>query len=531
MATPQPPKLKFNDFLDQRMQDRSGGKEQWKSIKKVWEGLKLKWTQAGYLVGGTPNRVQLSTMEGELREALQEAKDREIEQNKLHVFKKEGTKQREKAEAELQIGTWAIEETRRAQLNKKPEVMGVVAGAEAEPSMEAKQRSDEVKLAPAAVSPTPVPRLYPKLPEDVTHPPPYSLTTQAPSAPSIQAPVLHIEEGLLQGQVSMHLTGGYIDCEEVGQPSTPCSLEGGLVSTPHEGRSLQECGEGRTPMGERSRDSCKSLKFSQEPLMNTSLLQPSSYQTLTSHSFQSKPSIQFRELPDSIRSPASRSVGSARSHLNERTRGTTVYSGEHEHSCPEVDVQREYTHSHNEPEEEDEDELQRVTTDEVWQAALQLNAEHRHATGKGGPWQLNGYYLGDVEDLHGQIPPRPAPRRSKRIQDQNQLRREQELQMPMRLSENKKNEEYVPWKMQDLTAVMEQLPSLHGGASAWLLQLQTLTSGFRLALGDMKALLARATDHTTPLPGPPPYLVCCLSWASLGTAVHTFLTTLPGLNH
>ncbi|XP_064877154.1 uncharacterized protein LOC135572653 [Oncorhynchus nerka] len=58
-------------------------------------------------------------------------------------------------------------------------------------------------------------------------------------------------------------------------------------------------------------------------------------------------------------------------------------------------------------------------------------------------------------------------------------------------------EEYVAWKMQDLTALMEQLPSLHGGASAWLLQLQSLTSGVRLALGDMKALLARSTDYTT----------------------------------
>lgn len=51
--------------------------------------------------------------------------------------------------------------------------------------------------------------------------------------------------------------------------------------------------------------------------------------------------------------------------------------------------------------------------------------------------------------------------------------------------------------MTDLTTLMEQLPSLHGGASAWLLQLQTLTSGLRLCLGDIKALLARATDHGT----------------------------------
>lgn len=57
--------------------------------------------------------------------------------------------------------------------------------------------------------------------------------------------------------------------------------------------------------------------------------------------------------------------------------------------------------------------------------------------------------------------------------------------------------EYQPWKMTDLTTLMEQMPSLHGGASAWLLQLQTLTSGLDLCLGDMKALLARATNHGT----------------------------------
>lgn len=71
------------------------------------------------------------------------------------------------------------------------------------------------------------------------------------------------------------------------------------------------------------------------------------------------------------------------------------------------------------------------------------------------------------------------------------------LQLPLRPAADPRFEEYQPWKMTDLTTLMEQLPSLHGGASAWLLQLQTLTSGLRLCLGDMKALLARATDHGT----------------------------------
>lgn len=96
MTTPNTPKLKFNDFLDQKIENRSGGKEQWKPIKKVWEGLKLKWTQAGYLGGGPPTGVQLSTMECGLRETLQEARDKEVERNKSHMFKKEGTKQRER---------------------------------------------------------------------------------------------------------------------------------------------------------------------------------------------------------------------------------------------------------------------------------------------------------------------------------------------------------------------------------------------------------------------------------------------------
>ena len=101
MATPNTPKLKFNDFLDQKMEYRSGGKEQWKHIKKVWEGLKLRWTKAGYLGGGPPTGAQLKTMECGLRETLQEARDKEVERNKSRLFKNQGTKQRERAEAEL----------------------------------------------------------------------------------------------------------------------------------------------------------------------------------------------------------------------------------------------------------------------------------------------------------------------------------------------------------------------------------------------------------------------------------------------
>jgi hypothetical protein len=65
-------------------------------------------------------------MECGLRETLQEARDKEIGRNKAHLLRNQGTKQRERAEEELKIGTWAIEEAQKAQLKKKyPEMMGV----------------------------------------------------------------------------------------------------------------------------------------------------------------------------------------------------------------------------------------------------------------------------------------------------------------------------------------------------------------------------------------------------------------------
>ena len=91
MATPNTPKLRFNEFLEQKIEYRSGGKGQWKHMKKVWEGLKLKWTQEGHLGGGPPSAVQLKTMECGLKETLQEAREKETEKNKIQVFKKEGS--------------------------------------------------------------------------------------------------------------------------------------------------------------------------------------------------------------------------------------------------------------------------------------------------------------------------------------------------------------------------------------------------------------------------------------------------------
>ena len=174
MASITVPKLKFNEYLDQRIQERAGGKQEYKSIKKIWGEIRLRWTQAGYISGVAPSREQLSAMERELDEAVRHGKESEAEKNSSHFFKKKGTKERERAEAELRIGTWAIEVKKRTCPQKKPDMMGVLAGA-----------SDDVREGtinnhntppPTVTTPSAPLSLYPPLPQEekTEVPPPYS---------------------------------------------------------------------------------------------------------------------------------------------------------------------------------------------------------------------------------------------------------------------------------------------------------------------------------------------------------------------
>uniref|UniRef100_A0A4W5MBV4 Globin domain-containing protein n=1 Tax=Hucho hucho TaxID=62062 RepID=A0A4W5MBV4_9TELE len=229
MASGQVPKLRFSELLDQRMRDRAGGKEQYKAIQKVWEGVRVRWVQAGYLSGGPPSKEQLQIMERELDEGVREARENESERNKMHLFKKDGTRHREKAEAELKIGTWAIEEARRLHPYKKLVMMGVVTGATDMTEGPTKANKDNPDF--------PKHTLYPDLSREMTlHPPPYS-TDLPPTAPShnpftdqnnqtnpflrtsaIQAPVLALQGGQLRGTVSLGITGSRIMCEEATTP-------------------------------------------------------------------------------------------------------------------------------------------------------------------------------------------------------------------------------------------------------------------------------------------------------------------------
>lgn len=50
---------------------------------------------------------------------------------------------------------------------------------------------------------------------------------------------------------------------------------------------------------------------------------------------------------------------------------------------------------------------------------------------------------------------------------------------------------YTPWQNQDLEGLVKELPSMHTGAAKWIREFEDKTQGKKLALGDLKAILAR----------------------------------------
>lgn len=56
--------------------------------------------------------------------------------------------------------------------------------------------------------------------------------------------------------------------------------------------------------------------------------------------------------------------------------------------------------------------------------------------------------------------------------------------------------QYVPWQTQDLEGLVKSLPNLHQtGASRWISEFEDATTGKKLAIGDVKAILARIIGH------------------------------------
>ncbi|CAB1312096.1 unnamed protein product [Coregonus sp. 'balchen'] len=325
--------------------------------------------------------------------------------------------------------------------------------------------------------PAPSAPLYPTLPQEAkstppayTHTPPTNPYNPFLSPAVVQAPVFVVQGGHLEGNMALSVGQGVLHCVEVRANSEP------------QGREEPHPASGTQPRPSPTRGGSN----------------PESLVMMT----QNQPSDLYRKGEASgLRQAAAPNQPKPRlsEWFVERERGSTQSmteggAGDNElwgsigsgslRSSRGVSIG-------NPPSEDDEGEQRKEekTYEAEWDAC-QGQASHNttiiEEAEKGKTWALKGVMVGEVVDLHEPI------RKSARLRE-----RGLNSQMPLRPTADQQHEEYQPWKMTDLTALMDQMPSLHGGASAWLLQLQTLTSGFRLALADMKALLARATDHTT----------------------------------
>ncbi|XP_070975130.1 uncharacterized protein [Oncorhynchus clarkii lewisi] len=324
------------------------------------------------------------------------------------------------------------------------------------------------------------PSLYPEIPIEVAQPPPYSMghNQRGPfhnpfkgnpfltrTQPTIQAPLLSVQAGQLKGAMSFGITGGQIMCEQI------------TTSTPGPGNTSQEqdqqCNSGAFP--------------GTGPLL-----------------------IDLRGSVGSLTSPKSTDGGVR--FLSPPNPAYCRECSPHSLQAEEGSCQSQVSQAMEDDEDSNRHAPIRVEVEyEIQDLRRQLNKSIALARGlmgvegEGmGEYHIEGIVKGKVTDVTDtqrattiRMSARQAGLRAKGVTAREHWDSERggACMFPLRPAADPRFLEYQPWKMTDLTTLMEQMPSLHGGASAWLLQLQTLTSGLNLCLGDMKALLARA-EHT-----------------------------------
>lgn len=115
--------------------------------------------------------------------------------------------------------------------------------------------------------------------------------------------------------------------------------------------------------------------------------------------------------------------------------------------------------------------LRRELSESIAQAKGLMNNEGRGM----GEYHIEGMMKGKVTDMtetQGATATRKSARvaglRSKGVTTREDwdLERGGASMYPLRPAADPRYVEYQPWKMTDLTTLMEQMPSLHGGASA-----------------------------------------------------------------
>lgn len=75
--------------------------------------------------------------------------------------------------------------------------------------------------------------------------------------------------------------------------------------------------------------------------------------------------------------------------------------------------------------------------------------------------------------------------------DQMQLRPREKSKLQTPLVIGGPRARYIPWKSLDLEGLVKSLPSLHEGAAKWIREFEDETQGKRLAIRDLKAIMAR----------------------------------------
>ncbi|KAI2647267.1 Glutamate--tRNA ligase [Labeo rohita] len=97
-----------------------------------------------------------------------------------------------------------------------------------------------------------------------------------------------------------------------------------------------------------------------------------------------------------------------------------------------------------------------------------------------------GYSDDSFQALHPQRQRTEEEHRLERVSRRNEQPR---TECPILIKQG--HAQYIPWASQDLDTLVSRLPDIHEGAGKWIRTFEEETTGKLLALGDIKALLAK----------------------------------------
>ncbi|XP_058615370.1 uncharacterized protein LOC131529613 [Onychostoma macrolepis] len=112
-------------------------------------------------------------------------------------------------------------------------------------------------------------------------------------------------------------------------------------------------------------------------------------------------------------------------------------------------------------------------------------SSHDHVKQKQVKQAAGTLIMQDIEYQDDLLQSCQLPRRSTRIKSKTEAPNE----CPILIKQG--HAQYIPWAAQDLDTLVSRLPDIHEGAGKWIKTVEEETTGKLLALGDIKALLAK----------------------------------------